>query len=72
MDLQSIVTKLLGTAVRHGLNALGAIILAKGWVSESVWESLAGNIEGVVAIIVAAALSYWFKKKAEESDPAAK
>lgn len=66
---KGIITKAIGTAIRHGLNGVGVWILATGWIPASLWESLATNIEGVAAIAVAAVMSWIFKVKAEKKVP---
>lgn len=53
---------LFGSVVRHGLGALGALLVAHGYVSP---DDVAGLVEAVSGAVVAVGVvgwSYWSKK----------
>ena len=64
---QGVVMKYLTSLIRHGLTALGALLVAKGIIDqETADQMVAGNTDivlGVVSYLIGQVCSWWTIKK---------
>lgn len=67
--LRSIVEKIFGTLIRHGLTSLGVWIASKGvgTLETGTINNLTDLVVGTAVIVISFALSYYKSKKAEKT-----
>lgn len=61
--MSEIIKNLLGTALRHGANAVGAFLVTKGYIDADQAAALVNYIVGGGLIAVAAVISVVLKSK---------
>ncbi len=44
--------------VRHALTMVGGVLIAKGWVSESVWPEVLGAVMTLIGLVAS-----WYSKQ---------
>lgn len=64
---QGVIMKYLTSLIRHGLTALGALLVAKGIIDQDTADQMvAGNTDivlGVVSYLIGQVCSWWTVKK---------
>ena len=64
---QGVIMKYLTSLIRHGLTALGALLVAKGIIDQDTADQMvAGNTDivlGVVSYLIGQVCSWWTIKK---------
>jgi hypothetical protein len=64
MDLTELLKTVGGTLLRHGGNAIGSYLIAKGYLDADTAASFVNYLVGGGLIVIAAIASIIFKKKA--------
>lgn len=64
MDFKTLIQSAFGTMVRHGVNALGALLISKGLIDSAQAASITDALYGIGLVLFAAVWSIVAKKKA--------
>lgn len=64
---QGVIMKYLTSIIRHGLTALGALLVGKGIVDQDVADNMINNdteiVLGVISYVIGQVCSWWTIKK---------
>ena len=64
MDIPELLKSVVGSTLRHALTGIGAVLVAKGWVSEADFNSL---LAGLIVIVAGYLWSLYLKWKAAQT-----